>query len=60
MSCLIKCDKCGKTSFNVSGFMNIRAYRRASTHEYITETEKMMDVCKICYKKIFEGTEEEK
>lgn len=53
MAAVIVCDKCGMTHTNESKFMHIRAHKLASATTYKNETEKYMDICLDCYKKVF-------
>lgn len=59
MAALLKCDKCGKTDKKVSKFVRVNVYPLVNTVQFsVSNRIKSMDVCKDCYKKVFNIKEE--
>lgn len=58
MASAIVCDKCGMTHTDESKFMHVRGHRLVSATEFKNMSSNYMDVCKECYKKIFNIKEE--
>lgn len=57
MASAIVCDKCGMSCGEPTKFMHIRAHKLINAESFKNQTEKYMDVCKECYKKIFNEEE---
>lgn len=56
MSTIIRCDKCGKMG-DIKQFKHIRGYELTDATHYKTEADDHIEVCKKCYKNIFNREE---